>query len=120
VRQCEEIRRTELMLKHRLANYYRRYLDALRNVQEFQRVILPQAREAYAVNLQSYKENRLAWPAVLESEREYYRLRTTYITHLLNWREAETAIDGMLLVDGLKAPDGPLPPGHIDAVPKPR
>jgi len=36
------------------------------------------------------------------------------------WREAEVAIEGLLLVDGLTAPSGPSPPGHIDSVPKPR
>lgn len=119
-RQRMEIRRTELMLKRRLADHYRRYRNALRHVQNYEAVILPEAKKAYQVTLQSYRQNRVAWPAVLDAERGYYELRVAYIQHLLNWREAEVTIDALLLVDGLAAPSRPVPPGHIDAVPKPR
>lgn len=119
-RQYAEIRRIELVLKQRLADQYRSYLTALQHVQDYRATLLPEARKAYEALLESYQENRAGWPAVLESEREYFQLRVGYIRNLVAWRESEVAIEGLLLVDGLAAPSGPSPAGHIDSVPKPR
>jgi outer membrane protein TolC len=119
-RQRGEIRRIELLLKRRLAEQYRHYLTAAQHVQQYQVAILPEARKAYETQLESYKENRIAWPLVLEAEREYSGHRVQYTNQLVAWRESQVAIEGLLLVDGLSAPPGTAPPGHIDSVPKPR
>lgn len=119
-RQREEIKRTELILRDRLASIYQHYLTSLQHVYEFDRVILPESKAAYAELLQSYKENRVDWPDVLMAQRDYFDARLTQVDNLLDARQYEVLVYGFLLHDGLMAAPGVAPPGHIDSVPKPR
>jgi outer membrane protein, heavy metal efflux system len=119
-RQQGELRRTELQLRRELGQRYRDYLTALQHVVNYQQVILPESRKEYELQLESYKEDRLAWPVVLQSERNYFMLRVVYVRNLTAWREAEVLIVGFLLHDGLMPATEPAPAGHINAVPKPR
>lgn len=119
-RQRQEIERVELVLRGRLASTYQEYATALQHAYEYERVILPELKAAYAELLESYKENRVDWPEVLDAQREYFDSRLTQIDNLLRARTREVLIYGYLLHDGLMAAPGSTPPGHIDAVPKPR
>lgn len=119
-RQQGEIRRLELILKQNLARTYRDYLTALQHATNYGEVILPEARSAYELQLHSYKDNRITWPEVLRTQEDYFMLRAEYIRNLIAWRENEILISGFLLHGGLTAPSAPPPPGHINAVPKPR
>jgi outer membrane protein TolC len=119
-RQQSEIQRVELELKNRLASTYQRYATALQHAAEYDRVILPETRAAYAELLRSYQEDRANWPDVLDAQHDYFDARLTQVDNLLNVRTHEILIRGFLLHDGLMAAPGILPPGHIDAVPKPR
>ena len=119
-RQQGEIRRLELILKQELARTYRNYLTALQHATNYGEVILPEARSAYELQLRSYKDNRITWPEVLRTQEDYFMLRAEYIRNLIAWRENEILISGFLLHGGLMAPNAPPPPGHINAVPKPR
>ncbi|QDU92862.1 TolC family protein [Lignipirellula cremea] len=119
-RQQGEIRRIELTLKQDLARTYRNYLTALQHADNYQHSILPEAQQAYELQLNSYKENRIAWNEVLRTQETYFLLRAEYIRNLIAWRENEVLITGFLLHGGLMAPETALPPGHIDSVPKPR
>lgn len=120
MRARSEVRRTELKLRHMLAERYRRYLTALQHVVRFEKTILPETRKAYEARLKAYKQDRQNWPDVLDTQEKYFNRRLQYVDQLVNWRSEEAVIKGYLLTNGLQAPDGPLPPGHIDAVPKPR
>lgn len=119
-RQQAEIRRTQLRLRQELAQRYEEYLTALQHVIEFQKVILPDSRTAYANQLDAYKENRQNWSDVLNAQQVYFDLRHRYVEHLIAYRTNEVLINGFLLHDGLMAPPNPTPPGHIDSVPQPR
>jgi hypothetical protein len=83
-------------------------------------VILPEARSAYQLQLLSYKDDRIPWNEVLRTQQDYFMLRAEYIRNLIAWRESEVLIIGFLLHGGLQPPTAPPPPGHINAVPKPR
>ena len=120
VRSQAEIERIQLMLQRQLSLVYQNYLTAVQNVRSYQEVIVPEAKLAYESLLDAYEEDRVDWPQVLESQVKYYRLRSLYAQHLIDWRSNETLIAGYLLTGGLQAPTGPQPPGHISAVPKPR
>lgn len=120
MRQQSEVRRTELRLKRMLATQFRRYSTAQQHSENFQQVILPEARKAYELLLDGYKQNRTAWSDVLAAEQKYFLLRETYMNHLIALREADVLINGYLLHGGLDTPMGVNPPGHLDAVPKPR
>ena len=119
-RQQAQVRVTELRLRRTLAEQFQRYRTARQHVETYRNTLLPEAQERYGAQLKSYGENRVAWPAVLEAQQDYFLRRVTYVNQLVAWQEAKVAIDGLLLVDGLMAPQGVAVPGHIDAVPKPR
>lgn len=119
-RQQAEISRVELMLRRDLANTYERYLTALQHVIQYQKVILPDARQAYRLLLESYQRNRADWPSVLAAQREYFDARIQYIHQLVHWRQSEVIINGMMLHGGLMPAESSPPPGHIDATPRPR
>ena len=123
LRQKKETKRVELDLRHRFADQYQMYLTALQYVENYQDTILPEARQAYETQLKSYRNDRVNWPAVLTLQREYEERREAYVQNLLDWRRAETAINGFLLVNrGLMPPTGVTPPGAgpLDATAKPR
>lgn len=119
-RQRREIERVELMLRNQLASTYQEYATAMQHVYEYERVILPELKAAYSELLDSYKQNRVDWPDVLDAQRDYFDSRLTQIDNLVRARTREVLIYGFLLHDGLMAAPGATPPGHIDAVPKPR
>jgi len=119
-RQRREIQRVELDLRNRLAMTYQQYLTGLQHAAEYERMILPELKAAYAELLQSYKENRVDWPDVLMAQHDYFDARLTQVDNLLHARTQEVLIYGYLLHDGLMAAQGIAPPGHIDSVPKPR
>jgi hypothetical protein len=81
---------------------------------------LPQAREAYDLTLDGYRQRRTPWAQVVLAQRTLSDLNEDYIEALLELRRSEVAIRGMLLVDGLSQPQPPTPGGHIDATPQPR
>ncbi|HRX83178.1 MAG TPA: TolC family protein, partial [Pirellulaceae bacterium] len=120
MRQQSEIRRVELELQQRLANTYQQYLTSLQMATEYGRVIVPESKLAYEGFLKSYKDNRVDWPEVLAAQHEYFDVRLTQIQQLEEARANEVLVRGFLLHGGLMAAEGPTPPGHIDAVPKPR
>ena len=119
-RQQGEVRRLELILKQELARLYRDHLTALQHATNYAEVILPEARSAYELQLRSYQDNRIPWAEVLRTQKDYFALRAEYVRNLMAWRESEVLIAGFLLHGGLMSPAAPPPPGHINAVPKPR
>jgi outer membrane protein TolC len=119
-RQNEEIRRIELDLRERLASSFRAYATALQHATEFERVIIPERKQAYIELLEGYRVNRVDWPEVLKAQQDYFASRLMLVDHFRNVLIQETLIDGFLLEGGLMAAQGATPAGHIDATPKPR
>ena len=119
-RQQAEIRRVELLLRRELGRVYDLYLSALQHVQNFEQVILPEARQAYELRLDSYEDDRIPWTDVLAAQSGYFALRAQYVQHLIQLRDSEVLITGYLLQGGLMVPERPTPPQHIDVSPQPR
>ncbi len=119
-RQEGEIRRVERNLRQQLAVTYRNYLTAFQQVRNYQEIIIPEAKLAYDLQLQSYEVDRAPWPDVLFAEQKYIQNRIQYINSLIAWRQNEVSIMGFLLHGGLSNPPTPMPAGHIDAVAQPR
>ncbi len=67
-----------------------------------------------------YKKRRTAWPQVVVLQRKVLEVRQKYTGILLELREAEVAIHGLLLMDGLTVPPAPAPGGHLESTPDPR
>jgi cobalt-zinc-cadmium efflux system outer membrane protein len=119
-RSRAEVTRVELSLRQRLADAFNRYQTALEASRIYRESSIPQATEAYEVQLDMYKKRRIAWPQVVMLQRGVLEVRARYTQSLLELREAEVEICGLLLVDGLTAPPAPPPAGHLSATPEPR
>jgi cobalt-zinc-cadmium efflux system outer membrane protein len=115
-----EHERIALSLRKRLADAYTRYQNAKQSVEDYRAETLPLAQRAYQVQMANFRQRRAAWPQVLVARRTYIDLNKDYVESLLELRRAEVEIGGMLLVDGLSAPDAPTSQGHIEAVATPR
>jgi cobalt-zinc-cadmium efflux system outer membrane protein len=114
------VARVELVLRSRFADAATRYKAARASVDEYRTEILPKAKEAYELLLDSFRRRRAAWPQVLVAARNYADFNADYLEALHDLRRAEVEIKGLLLVDGLTAPPGPTPQGHLEANPRPR
>jgi outer membrane protein, heavy metal efflux system len=119
-RSHAEVARVELSLQQRLADAFNRYRTALETSQIYHDSNIPQTTEAYEIQREMYKERRTPWPQVVALQRQVLDVRQKYTRSLLELREAEVAIGGLLLVDGLSVPPGPAPGGHLEATPDPR
>jgi outer membrane protein TolC len=112
-RQRGQVRLVELQLRRMKAAQYMLYRTARQHVEDFHNVILPESQQRYRARLHSYHEDRETWENVLDAQHDYFALRMAYTGWLVKWRTAQTAIQGLLLVKGLKAPQDITPPGHI-------
>jgi len=120
VRARGEVTRLELWLHQRLAEVFAHYETALAAIATYRDESLPQAHEAFQLNLDGYRQRRTPWAQVVLSQRTYSDLLEEYIETLLELRHGEIEISGMLLTGGLSQPESPTPGGHIDATPQPR
>jgi cobalt-zinc-cadmium efflux system outer membrane protein len=118
-RSQAEVVRVELSLRQRLADAFNNYLTALQTTRIYRDSNVPKAAEAYEVQLDMYRKRRIAWPEVVRLQRNLLEVREQYTRSLLALREAEVAIHGLLLVDGLTPPPTPLT-NELEATPNPR
>jgi cobalt-zinc-cadmium efflux system outer membrane protein len=118
-RSQAEVVRVELSLRQRLADAFNNYRTALQTERIYRDANVPKAAEAYEVQLDMYKKRRIAWPEVVRLQRNLLEVKGQYTRSLLALREAEVAIHGLLLVDGLTPPPTPLT-NELEATPNPR
>lgn len=119
-RSRAEVTRVQLDLRRRLSDAFTRYQTARDEVENFRTEALPKARKAYDLYVEQFKNRRAAFPQVLVAQRTVFQLNEDYNRSLLEFRRAEVEVRGLLLVDGLTPPREPVPPGHINATPRPR
>lgn len=119
-RAVAEVTRVELSLRKRFADVATRYRTAHASAEEYRKEVLPKAKEAYELLLESFRNRRAAWPQVLVAERTWFQLQVEYLEALHELRRADVEIRGLLLADGLTQPPAPTPQGHIEATPRPR
>jgi len=105
IRRAEqEVTRLELELRSRLAVVYDRYLDSLGLVERYQTEVLPKAQEAYDLYLARFREMGAAYPQVLIAQRTLFQVRAQYVETLVELRQDDLLIRGMLLAGGLEPP----------------
>jgi cobalt-zinc-cadmium efflux system outer membrane protein len=115
-----EVARIELMLRQRFARTYTEYESAMTLAASYQADVLPKAKEAYELYLDSFQKRRAAWPQVVDAQREYFELYEEYLDNVLSARRAEAELATYLLEGGLTQPPAPEPEGHRESTPKPR
>ena len=72
-RDHAEYERIALSLRERLAEVFTHYHDASQSVEDFRGGSLPLARQAYEMQVASYRQRRTAWPQVIASRRIVFR-----------------------------------------------
>jgi cobalt-zinc-cadmium efflux system outer membrane protein len=120
VRSQAEVVRVQLSLRQRLADAFNQYRTAWQTAEIYRDAIIPQTTKAYEVQLDMYEKRRIAWPEVVVLQRKALEAKSQYTRSLLRLREAEVAIRGLLLVDGLTAPPTPQANEQLEATPQPR
>ncbi len=120
IRSHSEVTRVELSLRQRLAEAFNRYKTALETSQIYRDSSVSKTAEAYDLQREMYQNRRIDWSQVVMLQRKLLTVKESYTRTLLELREAEVAISGLLLVDGLTAPPVPLSGGHLEATPNPR
>lgn len=119
-RSRAEVRRRELQLQQRLADVFRQYRTATLSTKLYREANIPKANKAYELQLEMYRQRRVAWPEIVKLQQNLYQVKSEYTHSLLELRRAEVAITGLLMMDGLSPPASPAPAGHIDATARPR
>jgi outer membrane protein, heavy metal efflux system len=106
-----EVQRVSLVLRQMTAPVLENYASSRAVAETYKTRTLPNARRAYELYLQRYREGAAAYPQVLIAQRTLFELQSNYISALENVWISATTLQGLLLTDGL---DLPAAPGEID------
>jgi outer membrane protein, heavy metal efflux system len=110
-RAQREVERVALVLRKRAAPLLQNYATSHAIADRYRSQTLPSAEKAYQLYLAKYHRGGAAYPQVLIAQRTFFRLQAAYVSALENvWTNA-SALQGLLLTDGL---DQPSAPGTID------
>lgn len=114
-----EVRRTELVLRTRLAGALRAYRDAVRTAEVYRTRTLADAQQSYQLYLARFREMAAAYPQVLIARRNLGQIRAEYVRSLVDAWQGATLLEGLLLTGGLQAPEAVPgePPVTLEAVP---
>jgi cobalt-zinc-cadmium efflux system outer membrane protein len=103
-RAQREADRIRLSLRLRMAKAYQVYEDSRNMTEKYSSEMIPRAKKAYELYLNSFRQMAAAYPQVLIAQRNLFQLQDDYITALVdNWRSA-VEIDGLLLSGGMELP----------------
>ena len=97
----QEVDRTKLSLKSRLATVYREYKDAVATSERYRTRMIPKAQQAYDLYLNSFRGMAAAYPQVLISQRNLFQLQEDYVTALVSGWQRAIEIQGLLLTGGV-------------------
>ena len=92
----------EMRLQNDLAPVYERYASAANQVRQYQKQILPAAKESLDLVRQAYTAGEYPFLNLLYAQRTYFQTNLQYLDALRELRAAAIEIDGMLLRDSQK------------------
>ncbi len=105
VRAAREVERLRLALRQSLADAYRDYATSRTRVVRLNQEILPASLETLELSRTLLDGGELTYLEFLTVQRNYTRLNQEYVSALGDLWRTVVAIDGLLLVDGLQAPE---------------
>lgn len=97
----QEISRTELAIKSRLANVSREYDSALAAVRRYDLEILPRSEESLNLSEQVYRAGEIEFLQVFLVRKTYFESNLRYIDALSELAQSRARIEGQLLEGGL-------------------
>lgn len=95
-----EVERVRLELTAKFSSALAEYLDAKIIADRYRNEMLPRAREAYDLYLESFQQMRAAYPQVLIAQRNQYHLEVDYVTAVTRQWIASLELQGSLLSEG--------------------
>jgi cobalt-zinc-cadmium efflux system outer membrane protein len=96
-----DVDRVQLLLRTRFAASFREYRNAQQIVERYRTQVIPRAREAYEINLKSFRAMMAPYPQVLTAQRTLFQVEVEYAKALVQLRERAVGLRGFLLEDGL-------------------
>lgn len=105
VRAAREVERLRLALRQSLAETFRRYESNRTRVVQLSQEILPASVETLQLSQRSLTAGEISYLQFLTAQRNYTLLNQEYVDALGELWNTVVAIDGLLLVDGLQAPE---------------
>ncbi|MCC7420195.1 MAG: TolC family protein [Planctomycetaceae bacterium] len=105
IRACREIERIERSLKRSLANVYRDYATALGQADRYRESILPAAKETLEASQALFDAGEVSYLQLQIAQRTYTQTNLQYTEVLGELWGSIVALEGLLLTDGLAAPD---------------
>jgi len=96
-----EARRVQLVLRDQLADSFRRYLSARNQVAQFQKTILPDAKENLQLVTRGQEQGEFSLFQVLTARQTYSRTRLAYVESLAELHKVVVEIQGLELTGGL-------------------
>lgn len=96
------VARHELMLTTRLAAAFERYENARNQVAEYEKVMLPDAREAFDLVANAYRQGETNFLTLLNAQRTYFYTSLATLEAKRELWETAIMIDGLLLTDSLE------------------
>tara|TARA_R110001592_G_scaffold360963_2_gene670431 strand:- start:5029 stop:6549 length:1521 start_codon:yes stop_codon:yes gene_type:complete len=100
-RSLGDIERLQLSLQVRLAAAFRDYQKAKKQVEQYEQDILPKAKENLDLTSQGYRQQQFDFLRVLTARRTYFETNIKYIRSLVDLRQSEVAVSGLVLSGGL-------------------
>jgi outer membrane protein, heavy metal efflux system len=95
-----EIKRVQLALAAKFSSVYTEYLNAKTIAERYRNEMLPRAKQAYELYMNSFQKMQAAYPQVLIAQRNQYQLEVDYVEALTNQWTAALQIEGSLLTEG--------------------
>ncbi len=104
-RAKQELTRVRLSLRSQFSDVLAQYNNQKAKAEKYRSHLLPRAREAYRLYLNSFRQMAAAYPQVLIAQRNLYQLEVEYIASVTRASLFATQLQGFLLSnDALQAP----------------
>lgn len=102
-RAVKEVERLQLSLKVELSKAFRDYKKSLKQVERYREDILPRAQKNLDLTTQGYESQQFDFLRVLTARRTYFETNISYVNSLINLRQSEVGVNGMVLSGGLNS-----------------
>ncbi len=98
-RASSAVDRARLSLRSRLASVFREFQDSVVAAERYRTQMIPSARQAYDLYLNSFRQMAAAYPQVVITQRNLFQLQEDYIATLISAWQRAVEVDGLLASD---------------------
>lgn len=100
----QNVERVRLNLQQRLAGAFRNYDASRQQVLLYSEELLPDTQKSLDLVREGYRQGQLSYLQLLTAQRAYFQANVGYYQTILTAQTAKVQIDGLLLQNGLQAP----------------